>query len=85
MSLRNDNLELVLAGWVDARRREDLETIELHIHPDAIWQGLRPDLVCHNRDEVLANIRNGLGRRPGRRGHRAARRGRPGALRRGQP
>jgi len=42
MSLRNDNLEVVLVGWVDAQRRDDVETIERHLHPDVVWQGLRP-------------------------------------------
>lgn len=26
---------------------------------DIVWQGLRADLVCAGRDEVLANIRDG--------------------------
>ena len=64
MSLRNDNLELVLVGWVDAQRRNDVETIARHLHPDVVWQGLRPDLVCRNRDHVLDNVRAGNGRRP---------------------
>src|SRR5205807_1399433 len=55
MSLRNDNLELVLAGWIDARRRNDVETIERHLHPDVVWHGLRPDLICANRAAVLDN------------------------------
>lgn len=58
MSLRNDNLELVLVGWLDAQRRHDIEAIERHLHPDAVWQGLRPDLVCRNRNQVLDNIRD---------------------------
>jgi len=56
MSRRNDNLELVLTGWIDARRRRDLETIERYLHPDVVWQGLRPDLVCADRDAVLDNV-----------------------------
>jgi catechol 2,3-dioxygenase-like lactoylglutathione lyase family enzyme len=64
MSVRNDNLEVVLAGWVEARRRNDLDTIERHLHPDVMSQGLRPDLVCGNRDAVLDNIRAGNGWRP---------------------
>lgn len=64
MSLRNDNLEIVLAGWVDAQRRNDIETIERHLHPDVMWQGLRPDLVCRSRAQVLDNVRSRGGRRP---------------------
>ncbi len=61
MSLRNDNLELVLAGWIDARRRNDVETIERHLHPDVVWQGLRPDLICANRASVVDNVRSNDG------------------------
>ncbi len=64
MSRRNANLELVLTGWIDARRRGDLETIERHLHPDVVWQGLRPDLVCTNRAAVLDNVRSSDGRLP---------------------
>jgi ketosteroid isomerase-like protein len=56
VSVRNDNLEIVFAGWVDALRRNDLEAIERHVHPDAVWQGLRPDLVCGDRAAILANV-----------------------------
>jgi SnoaL-like domain len=61
VSRRNANLELVLTGWIDARRRRDFETIECHLHPDVVWQGLRPDLVCANRDAVLDNVRSSDG------------------------
>ncbi len=64
MSLRNDNLGVVLAGWVDAQRRNDLEAIERHLHPDVVWHGLRPDLVCRNREQVLDNVRGRGGQRP---------------------
>ena len=56
MASLNSNLEVVLAGWVDARRRRDPATIERHLHPDVVWQGLRDDLVCHDRAEVLRTI-----------------------------
>jgi catechol 2,3-dioxygenase-like lactoylglutathione lyase family enzyme len=61
MSVRNDDLELVLTGWIDARRRNDLETIERHLHPDVVWQGLRPDLICGNRAAVVDNVRSNDG------------------------
>jgi ketosteroid isomerase-like protein len=37
MSVRNDNLRIVFAGWVDALRRNDLDAIERHLHPEAVW------------------------------------------------
>jgi ketosteroid isomerase-like protein len=61
VSVRNDNLRTVFAGWVDALRRDDLETIERHLHPDAVWQGLRPDLVCGNRAAIIDNVRQDQG------------------------
>jgi hypothetical protein len=59
MSLRNDNLEVVLGGWIEGRRRNDADLIERHLHPEVVWQGLRPDLVCRDRQQVLDNVRNG--------------------------
>lgn len=67
MSLRNDNLGLVLTGWLDALRRDDLEALERHLHRDVIWQGVRPDLVCGNRTDVINNIRHNDGWLPDRR------------------
>jgi ketosteroid isomerase-like protein len=61
MSARGDNLKIVFAGWVDALRRNDLEAIGRHLHPDVIWQGVRPDLVCGDRDAVLDNVRQNQG------------------------
>jgi catechol 2,3-dioxygenase-like lactoylglutathione lyase family enzyme len=57
MSERNDNLALVLAGWIDARRRNDVDAIARALHPDVVWQGLRADLVCSDRAAVLRNVR----------------------------
>jgi hypothetical protein len=64
VSLRNDNLEIVLVGWVDAQRRNDIEAIEGHLHPEVVWQGLRPDLVCRSRADILDNVRARDGRQP---------------------
>jgi ketosteroid isomerase-like protein/catechol 2,3-dioxygenase-like lactoylglutathione lyase family enzyme len=61
VSLRNDNLRIVFTGWVDALRRNDLETIEQHVHPDAVWQGLRADLVCGDRAAIVDNVRQNQG------------------------
>jgi catechol 2,3-dioxygenase-like lactoylglutathione lyase family enzyme len=64
MAMLNSNLEVVLVGWVDARRRDDLATVERHLHPDVVCQGLREDLVCRDRAEVLQMIRAGEGSVP---------------------
>jgi hypothetical protein len=56
MSRTIDNLELILYGWFDALRRSQPELIAPRLAADIVWQGLRPDLVCTGRDEVLTNI-----------------------------
>jgi ketosteroid isomerase-like protein len=61
MSPHRDNLEIVFAGWVDALRRNDLETIERHLDPEVVWRGVRPDLICSDRDAVLDNVRQNQG------------------------
>jgi hypothetical protein len=59
MTRSTDNLELILFGWVDALRRSQPDIIAPRLAADIVWQGLRADLVCTGRDEVLANIRDG--------------------------
>jgi hypothetical protein len=59
MTRSTDNLELILFGWVDALRRGDADVIAPRLAADIVWQGLRADLVCPNRDAVLDNIRAG--------------------------
>ena len=50
------NLELILFGWVDALRRRDPDRIAGRLAEDIVWQGLRRDLVCPNREAVLDNV-----------------------------
>jgi uncharacterized glyoxalase superfamily protein PhnB len=56
MTQTDQNLELILFGWVDALRRRDPDRIADRLAGDIVWQGLRRDLVCPNRDAVLHNI-----------------------------
>src|SRR3954468_1860422 len=56
MSPRNENLEVVLGGWIEGLRRNDPDLIERCLHPDVIWQGVRPDLICRDRADVLDNV-----------------------------
>lgn len=56
------NLEIVLGDWVDALRRGDFEAITARLDPDVRWQGVRPELVCPDREAVLDLLpRRGLG------------------------
>ena len=59
MTQTDENLELGLFGWVDALRRRDPDRIADRLADDIVWQGLRRDLVCPNRDAVLQNIADG--------------------------
>jgi len=43
----------VLVAWLDAMRRQDLQTLSDCYAPDVVWRGVVPDAVCHNRREVL--------------------------------
>jgi hypothetical protein len=58
------NIEIVFDGWLDARRRGDVEAMAARLAPDVVHQGIRPELICRNRDEVLARVRGGRGRLP---------------------
>ena len=51
-----DNLGIVLVGWVDAIRRRDLDALAAHLHPDVFWQGVLPGYTCDGRETVLAHF-----------------------------
>ena len=55
------NLEVVF-DHLHARRMRDLVQLESQLDPDVVHQGVQPDLVCNNRDEVLANVQRGFAR-----------------------
>jgi ketosteroid isomerase-like protein len=56
MASKGDNVVLVFTAWLDALRRGDPATLGEHLAPDVVWQGLRPDLRCDDREEVLAIV-----------------------------
>jgi ketosteroid isomerase-like protein len=47
------NIELVMDGWLRPIAARDVDTLRRHLHPDVVWQGLAPDTVCGSRDELL--------------------------------
>jgi ketosteroid isomerase-like protein len=55
------NLEVVF-DHLYARRSHDLARLESQFDPDVVHQGVLPELVCNNREEVLANVRRGFAR-----------------------
>ncbi len=55
------NHEIVF-DHLDARRSRDLTRLESQLDPDVVHQGVRPELVCNNREEVLVNVRRSFAR-----------------------
>lgn len=52
MSERGSNLARVLTIWGDLARSGSMAPLIDAIAEDAVLRGLRPDLVCHGRDEI---------------------------------
>jgi hypothetical protein len=51
--MKRHNIEF-LWGWFDALRRRDTESMAAALDPAIVWQGVRPDFVCHGPEEVVA-------------------------------
>ena len=60
MSSTENRLAVVLETLVDGWRRKDLSSTERLLHEQVIWNGLRADLVCHGRQEVMETLRSQL-------------------------
>jgi limonene-1,2-epoxide hydrolase len=50
--MKRHNIELLIA-WLDALRRRDLPALTGRLDPQTTWQGVRPDLACHGREEIV--------------------------------
>jgi ketosteroid isomerase-like protein len=51
------NIEIIWADWLDALRRGDLDALAARLAPEVIHLGVRADLICPDRDAVLASAR----------------------------
>ena len=58
------NIEIIFADWLDAMRRGDLETMASRLAPDVVHQGVKPEWICHNRQEVIDMVGQRVGRVP---------------------
>ena len=56
-SLGQQNLETVMIDFFGALRRGDFDAASALLDPAVTWQGLRADLVCHGRPEVIDTFR----------------------------
>ena len=52
-NIERHNIEF-LWGWFDALRRRDTKSMAAALAHDVVWQGVRPDLVCHGPEQVVA-------------------------------
>jgi ketosteroid isomerase-like protein len=59
MAVTQANLEVVF-DHLYARRSRDIARLESQLDPEVVHQGVLPELVCHNRDQVLENVRRGF-------------------------
>lgn len=64
MSDPGDNLAIVISAWLAAVRQGDTRELASVLDEDVVWQGLRSDLVCHGRTEVLRVLAHNQGRSP---------------------
>jgi hypothetical protein len=62
-SMSQQNLETVMIDFFGALGRADFEAAAELLDPDLTWQGVREDLVCHGRAEVIDTFRWGLDER----------------------
>jgi ketosteroid isomerase-like protein len=58
------NIEIIWSDWLDAMRRGDLDALAARLAPEVTHRGVRPDLVCPDRESVLANARARAGQLP---------------------
>jgi ketosteroid isomerase-like protein len=58
------NLEIVFSEWLDAMRRGDLARMAGVLAPDAVHHGVRPELRCESREQILAVVRPRVGNPP---------------------
>jgi ketosteroid isomerase-like protein len=54
-------MEVVFA-LLEARRRHDIDAVAGLLDPAVVHEGVTEDLVCHDRDEVLHNVRRSFQR-----------------------
>ena len=57
MSTPEDNIKTILAYWLDALRRHDLDALERRMAPDVFWQGIREEFICKDREEAMEMLR----------------------------
>ena len=52
------NIEIIFSDYLDAIRRGDMDTVAARLAPEVTHRGVRADLICPDRDSVLASMRS---------------------------
>jgi hypothetical protein len=52
------NIEIIFSDYLDAIRRGDMDTVAARLAPGVTHRGVRAELVCPDRESVLANVRS---------------------------
>ncbi|MGD0834579.1 MAG: hypothetical protein ABSA40_09195 [Candidatus Dormibacteria bacterium] len=64
MNEPGDNLATLLSAWTAMLRTGRTAELAGILAADVVWQGLRPELRCANRDQVLGVLVRNRGRPP---------------------
>ncbi len=59
-----DNLATVVSAWLSMTRTGSTAELASVLDDNVVWHGLRPELVCHGRDEVLDILAHNQPRAP---------------------
>jgi ketosteroid isomerase-like protein len=52
------NIEIIFSDYLDAIRRGDIDTVAARLAPEVTHRGIRADLICPDRESVLASMRS---------------------------
>ena len=52
------NIEIIFSDYLDAIRRGDIDTVAARLAPEVTHRGVRADLICPDRESVLAAMRS---------------------------
>jgi ketosteroid isomerase-like protein len=52
------NIEIIFTDYLDALRRGDIDTVAARLAPEVTHRGVRADLICPDRESVLASMRS---------------------------
>ena len=55
-----ENLETILLDYLGAIREGNKEALRALLDPHVTWQGLREEWVCHDPDEVIETLQQGV-------------------------